>query len=48
LNPKKTIDNNESVFLFDITIPYALSILGNRDPNSFVPGIEDLIYGNES
>ncbi|MGM8974859.1 cytochrome ubiquinol oxidase subunit I [Campylobacter jejuni] len=48
LNPKKTIDNNESVFLFDITIPYALSILGNRDPNSFVPGIEDLIYGNEN
>ncbi len=47
LNPKKTIDNNESVFLFDITIPYALSILGNRDPNSFVPGIEDLIHGNE-
>lgn len=36
------------MFLFDITIPYALSILGNRDPNSFVPGIEDLIYGNES
>lgn len=36
------------MFLFDITIPYVLSILGNRDPNSFVPGIEDLIYGNES
>ena len=48
LNSKKSIDNNESVFLFDISIPYALSILGNRDPNSFVPGIEDLIYGNEN
>lgn len=48
LNPKKTIDNNESVFLFDIEIPYALSILGNRDPNSFVPGIQDLIFGNEA
>lgn len=48
LNPKKQIDNNESVFLFNISIPYALSILGNRDPNSFVPGIEDLIYGNEA
>lgn len=47
LNPKKSIDNNESVYLFDIEIPYALSILGNRDANSFVPGIEDLIYGNE-
>lgn len=48
LNPKKTINNDESVFLFDIEIPYALSILGNRDPNSFVPGIEDLIFGNET
>ncbi len=48
LNPKKTIDNDESVFVFDIQIPYALSILGNRDPNSFVPGITDLVLGNES
>lgn len=48
LNPAKKIDNNESVFLFNLEIPYALSILGNRDPNSFVPGIEDLIYGNEA
>ena len=46
LNPKKELDDNESVFLFDLTIPYALSILGNRDPNSFVPGIEDIVYGN--
>lgn len=46
LNPKKQLDNNESVFLFDLTVPYALSILGNRDPNSFVPGIEDIVYGN--
>lgn len=47
LNPDKKPDNNESVFLFDLEIPYALSILGNRDPNSFVPGIEDLVFGNE-
>ncbi len=47
LNPNKKPDNNESVFLFDIEIPYALSILGNRDPNSFVPGIEDLVFGNK-
>lgn len=47
LNPKKTLDNNESVFLFDLSIPYALSILGNRDANSFVAGIEDLVFGNE-
>ena len=48
LNPNKKPDNNESVFLFDLEIPYALSILGNRDPNSFVPGIEDLVFGNEA
>ena len=48
LNPDKKPDNNESVFLFDLEIPYALSILGNRDPNSFVPGIEDLVFGNEA
>ncbi|WP_348519171.1 cytochrome ubiquinol oxidase subunit I [Campylobacter sp. CCS1377] len=47
LNPKKTLDNNESVFLFDLSIPYALSILGNRDANSFVAGIEDLVFGNK-
>lgn len=27
---------------------FEVALLGNRDPNSFVPGIEDLIYGNES
>lgn len=48
LNPDKKPDNNESVFLFDLEIPYALSILGNRNPNSFVPGIEDLVFGNEA
>lgn len=46
LNPNKTLGDDENVFLFGLEIPYALSILGNRDPNSFVPGIEDLIYGN--
>jgi len=47
LNPKKTLYNDENVFLFDIQIPYALSILGNRNPNSFVPGINDLVFGNK-
>lgn len=46
LNPKKTLDNDEEVFLFGIEIPYALSILGNRSPNSFVPGMNDLVFGN--
>ncbi|TLD93029.1 cytochrome ubiquinol oxidase subunit I [Helicobacter magdeburgensis] len=47
LNPDKKPGDDKEVFLFDITIPYALSILGNRSPNSFVPGIEDLLHGNE-
>ena len=46
LNPNKQIGDEQNTFLFDITIPYALSILGNRSPNSFVPGINDLVYGN--
>lgn len=35
---------------FYLTLLYLTLFLyvGNRDPNSFVPGIEDLIYGNES
>ncbi len=28
-------------------IPYGLSILAFNDPDAFVPGIQDLVYGNE-
>lgn len=44
-NPDKRADNNEDEFLFEISIPYGLSILANHDPHSFVPGISDLIEG---
>jgi len=47
LNPKKDITNDEKPYYFKIEIPYLLSFLSNRNVNSFVPGIEDLIYGNE-
>ena len=47
LNPKKTLDNDEDVFLFELEAPYALSFLGYHDINAFVPGLKDLIYGNE-
>ena len=47
LNPKKTLDNNEEVFLFELEAPYALSFLGYHDINAFVPGLKDLIYGNK-
>jgi cytochrome d ubiquinol oxidase subunit I len=48
LNPNKTADDDaEDAYLFDISIPYGLSILANHDANSFVPGINDLIDGIE-
>ena len=30
-----------------VEIPYVLSILAFNDPDAFVPGIKDLLYGNE-
>lgn len=47
LNPKKKLGDDEPTFLFDFTIPYALSILGTRDSGGFIPGINDLVFGNE-
>ena len=47
LNPKKTISNDEEPFLLEVTAPYALSFLGYHDIHAFVPGIKDLVYGNE-
>lgn len=45
LNPDKKYDNNENEYLFNISIPKGLSLLANRDANSFVPGISDIING---
>ncbi len=45
LNPSKRVDNNEDPFLVEVSIPYGLSILANKDPQSFVPGINDIING---
>lgn len=47
LNPTKKPGDSEPTFLFDFTIPYALSILGQRDTQGFIPGINDLLFGNE-
>lgn len=47
LNSKKTIDNNEKTFHFELEIPYALSLLSYHNSNAFVPGLKDLVYGNE-
>ena len=45
LNPGKTAENDEDPFLFDISIPYGLSLLATHNPHAFVPGIEDIIAG---
>lgn len=46
LNPaKKSYDDNVDPYIFKIAIPKALSFLGYRDINAFVPGIKDIIDG---
>lgn len=45
VNPSKTWDNDEDEYLFDIEIPYGLSILAKHDPHAFVPGISDIVNG---
>lgn len=47
LNPGKKLGDDAQVFYGDIQIPYALSFLGYHDVNAFVPGLDDLVYGNE-
>lgn len=45
VNPNKTWDNDEDEYLFDIALPYGLSILAKHDPSAFVPGISDIVNG---
>jgi cytochrome d ubiquinol oxidase subunit I len=47
LNPAKQPGDDTDPFLFEIRIPYLLSLMANRSFDSFVPGINDLVYGNE-
>ena len=46
INSNKQVGDDQDAFNFEIRIPGLLSLLGNRSPGSFVPGIEDLVYGN--
>ena len=43
-NDKKPGDDQDAMH-FEISLPYGLSVLANHDPNTFVPGINDLIDG---
>jgi len=46
MNHAKQVENDEDSFLFEVKVPGLLSLLANRRPGSFVPGINDLVYGN--
>eukprot|EP01022_Parablepharisma_sp_SALTPOND_P033312 TRINITY_DN88454_c0_g1_i1.p1 TRINITY_DN88454_c0_g1~~TRINITY_DN88454_c0_g1_i1.p1 ORF type:complete len:512 (-),score=35.22 TRINITY_DN88454_c0_g1_i1:139-1674(-) len=46
LNDEKKIGDENPVFLGEVEIPYTLSLLGYRDIDAFVPGLNDLVYGN--
>ena len=47
LNPDKKIGDDLHPIYGDIEIPYALSFLGYHDVDAFVPGLDDLVLGNE-
>jgi len=47
LNPEKEVGDDKDTFLFEVEIPYALSFLGYHKIDAYVPGIDDLVYGNE-
>ncbi|MGG7073383.1 cytochrome ubiquinol oxidase subunit I [Campylobacter sp. 9BO] len=47
LDPTKVPGDGKDPFLVDIELPYLLSLLGKRDINGFIAGIDDLVYGNE-
>ncbi len=46
LNPNKRIGDTLDAFVMKIEIPKMLSILGFRKIDGFVPGINDVVYGN--
>ncbi|MBN2894620.1 MAG: cytochrome ubiquinol oxidase subunit I [Campylobacterales bacterium] len=48
LNPDKQLGDTAHAMEFELSMPYALSLLGYHDADAFVPGLEDLVYGNEA
>jgi len=47
INSDKKVGDDQDGFNFSIRFPGLLSLLANRSPGSFVPGINDLVYGNK-
>lgn len=48
LTPGKAPGDDKDPYLFKMEIPSLLSFLGYRNTDAFVPGVNDLVYGNES
>jgi cytochrome bd ubiquinol oxidase subunit I len=48
LNSGKKLGDGQEPFAFEVSIPRGLSLLAKRELNAFVPGIKDLVYGNEA
>lgn len=46
MNHAKRPGDDQDAFLFEVKVPGMLSLLANRESGSFVPGINDLLYGN--
>ncbi len=47
VNGMKKPGDYQDPFVVEFKIPGLLSLLANREPGSFVPGINDLIFGNK-
>jgi cytochrome d ubiquinol oxidase subunit I len=48
LTSGKRVGDGQEPFAFEVSIPKGLSIMAKRELNGFVPGIKDLVYGNEA
>lgn len=47
IRPEECRTSNETSCLWRVEIPKMLSVMSFRDKDAFVPGINDLLYGNE-
>jgi cytochrome d ubiquinol oxidase subunit I len=46
INATKRPGDDQPAFFQEVKIPGLLSLLANREPGSYVPGIDDLVFGN--
>lgn len=47
LNHDKKAGDNQDPFKFKIEVPYMLGVMATRGFDNFVPGIDDLVFGNK-